>query len=242
MINSQHFIETIIVIPTYNEADNLPKIVKEISSLGINNIGFIIIDDGSPDGTGKIADKISNEFPGFFKVIHREEKMGLGTAYVEGFRCAIESKARKIIQMDADFSHPPKEILKINYLLNSSDIVVGSRYIDNGSVDPNWSLLRKSISSFGNFGIRLLMGLKVRDATSGFKGYNSHVFDKVILSQLKLKGFGFQSEVAYRCQKKQFKIIEHPYVFIDRKLGKSKMSFSIILEALYKLLMIRISK
>jgi len=241
MKNSNYYPETVIVIPTYNEADNLPKIVKEISSLGISNIGFIIIDDGSPDGTGIVADKLSDKFEGFFKVIHRKEKMGLGTAYVQGFMCAVENRAKKIIQMDADFSHPPKELLSMNDLLDSTDIVVGSRYIVGGGVDPNWSILRKSISYFGNFGIRLLMGLNVRDVTSGFKGYNSHIFDKVILSKLKLKGFGFQAEVAYRCQKEHLAIIEHPYIFIDRKLGKSKMSFGIILEALSKLLMIRIS-
>tara|TARA_Y100001970_G_scaffold68675_4_gene87555 strand:+ start:56176 stop:56904 length:729 start_codon:yes stop_codon:yes gene_type:complete len=240
MNRSNYYPETVIVIPTYNEADNLPKIVEEISNLGIRNIGFIIIDDASPDGTGMIADKLSNKFKGFFKVIHRKEKMGLGTAYVEGFMCAVKNKAKKIIQMDADFSHPPEELIIMNDLLDSTDIVVGSRYIDGGGVDPNWSLLRKSISSFGNFGIRLLMGLDIRDVTSGFKGYNSYIFDKVILSKLKLKGFGFQAEVAYRCQKEYFTVIEHPYVFIDRKLGKSKMSLGIIVEALSKLLMIRI--
>ena len=114
MSKSNYYPETVIVIPTYNEADNLPKIVEEISSLGINKIGFIIIEDGSPDGTGIIADKLSDKFQGFFKVIHRKSKMGLGTAYVEGFMCALENKAKKIIQMDADFSHPPKELLIMN--------------------------------------------------------------------------------------------------------------------------------
>ena len=240
MSKSNYYPETVIVIPTYNEADNLPKIVEEISSLGINKIGFIIIDDGSPDGTGIIADKLSDKFQGFFKVIHRKSKMGLGTAYVEGFMCALENKAKKINQMDADFSHPPKELLIMNNLLDTKDIVVGSRYIYGAGVDPNWSLLRKSISFFGNFGIRLLMGLEVRDVTSGFKGYNSHVFQKVILSKLKLKGFGFQAEVAYWCQKEHLMITEHPYIFIDRKAGNSKMSFGIILEALLKLFLIRI--
>ena len=240
MNKSNFYPETVIVIPTYNEADNLPLIVKDISSLGISNVGFIIVDDGSPDGTGIVADKLSDKFQGFFKVIHRKEKMGLGTAYVEGFMCALENKAKKIIQMDADFSHPPKELLSMNNLLDTKDIVVGSRYIDGGGVDPNWSLLRKSISSFGNFGIRLLMGLEVRDVTSGFKGYNSRVFEKVILSKLKLKGFGFQAEVGYWCLRENLMIAEQPYIFIDSKLGMSKMSFGIIIEALFKLLLIRI--
>lgn len=229
-----------IVIPTYNEAETLPALVEKIRSLEIDGMGFVIVDDGSPDGTGDIADGIADEFPGVFIVLHREGKLGLGTAYMAGFQTALDAGAEKIIEMDADHSHPPEELPSIVEKLNSSDVVVSSRYTQGGGVDPNWSWGRKQISYWGNVGIRLVLGLKVKDATAGFKGFRRSALETIGIDRLKLSGFGFQAEVAYRCQQAKLKITEHPYVFMERTAGKSKMSFAIVVEAFFRLSWLRI--
>lgn len=229
-----------IVIPTYNEVENLPVLVKELTALGIEGLGFIVVDDGSPDGTGELADRLATGYSGIFEVIHRERKQGLGRSYIAGFGRALELGAEQIVQMDADLSHPPAEVPLMLEKLQEADIVVGSRYADGGGVDPTWSFLRRQISYWGGVGIRLVMGLKVKDATSGFKAFRRSALEQVDTSRLQLSGYGFQPEVTYRAQKAGLKIVEHPFTFLDRTAGRSKMSAGIALEALYRLILIRL--
>jgi dolichol-phosphate mannosyltransferase len=229
-----------IVIPTYNERENLPVLITELRALGIEGLGFVIVDDGSPDGTGELADELASEYDGVFDVIHRERKQGLGRSYIAGFTRALELGAEKIVQMDADLSHPPAEVPEMLALLEEVDVVTGSRYVRGGGVDPSWSFLRRQISFWGGVGIRMVLGLNVRDATSGFKAFRRSALVTIGLDGLKLSGYGFQPEVAYRAQKAGLSTVEHPFVFMDRTAGKSKMSFGIALEALYRLLLIRL--
>lgn len=229
-----------IVIPTYNEAENLPVVVTELTGLGIEGLGFVIVDDGSPDGTGQIADDLAAEYDGVFDVIHRERKQGLGKSYIAGFNRALELGAESIVQMDADLSHPPVEVPAMLAGLEDADIVVGSRYANGGGVDPGWSFLRRQLSYWGGVGIRLVMGLKVRDATSGFKAFRRSAIEQIGIERLKLSGYGFQPELTYRAQKAGLRIIEHPFTFLDRTVGKSKMSAGIAAEAIYRLILIRI--
>ena len=163
----------IVVIPTYNEAENLPVLISALCDQKIKDLGIIVVDDDSPDGTGEIADRLVGEFPGYFEVIHRPRKLGLGPAYVAGFQVALQTGAFAVIEMDADMSHPVADVPTLIAALKNHDVIVGSRYIPGGSVDPSWSFPRRALSWLGNRGIRLLVGVKVKDATSGFKAFRS---------------------------------------------------------------------
>ena len=229
-----------IVVPTYNEAETLPLLITKIISLGLDGMGFVIVDDGSPDGTGHIADRIAEEYDGVFIVLHREEKQGLGKAYMAGFQAALDAGAERIIEMDADHSHPPEVLPGLIAELDIADVAVASRYVSGGGVDPGWSWRRRQISYWGNVGIGIILGLTVRDATAGFKGFRRIALEAIGMDHLKLTGYGFQAEVAYRCQKAGMRVVEHPYVFMERTAGKSKMSLGIALEALFRLTWLRI--
>lgn len=229
-----------VVVPTYNEAETLEELVAKVSAQNIDGLGFVIVDDGSPDGTGEIADRLADEYPGTFIVVHREGKQGLGTAYMAGFRIALDAGAECIVEMDADLSHPPEVLRGLLGELETSDVAVASRYTPGGGVDPGWSWGRRQISYWGNVGIRMILGLKVKDATAGFKAFRRQTLEAIGIERLTLTGFGFQAEVAYRCQKAKLKIVEHPYVFMDRTAGSSKMSFAIVVEAFFHLSWLRI--
>lgn len=229
-----------VVVPTYNEAQNLPELIAQLDALKVDGLGYIVVDDGSPDGTGDVADRLAAARPGWFLVIHRKGKQGLGTAYVAGFRAALDAGAEFIVEMDADLSHPASEVPGMVARLKEADVAVGSRYRKGGSVDPGWSFVRKQTSAWGNRGIRLIMGLKVKDATSGFKAFRRAALEKAGLDTLKITGYGFQAEVTYACQRAGLRIVEHPYAFVDRKAGKSKMSLGIAFEAFYRLTLIRL--
>lgn len=229
-----------IVVPTYNEVETLPLLIEQVQQQEIDGLGFIVVDDGSPDGTGELADKLADDYPGVFLVIHREGKQGLGTAYMAGFRAALDAGAQYIFEMDADLSHPPEVLRGLISELGDADVIVASRYTPGGGVDPGWSWGRKQISYWGNQGIRMVLGLKVKDATAGFKGFRRKTLETIGIDRLRLTGFGFQAEVAYRCQQAGMKVVEHPYVFMDRTAGKSKMSFSIVVEAFFHLSWLRI--
>ena len=233
-------LEVVIVVPTYNEAETLPLLVEKVVAQNIAGLGFIVVDDGSPDGTGEVADNLADEFPGVFLVIHREGKQGLGTAYMAGFQMALDAGAERVVEMDADLSHPPAVLPGLIARLDTADVVVASRYTEGGGVDPAWSWGRRQVSYWGNVGIRLILGLKVKDATAGFKGFRRKTLETIGIDRLKLTGFGFQAEVAYWCQKAGMNIVEHPYVFMDRTVGKSKMSFAIVVEAFFRLSWLRI--
>lgn len=229
-----------IVIPTYNEAENLPRIVGQLDALALDGLGYVIVDDGSPDGTGQIADGLAVNHPGRFIVLHRPGRQGLGRAYVAGFRAALNAGAQQIVEMDADLSHPAAEVPAMLTKLAEADVVTGSRYARGGSVDPAWSLVRTQTSAWGNRGIRWITGLRVKDATSGFKAFRRSALETVGVETLRIAGFGFQAEVAFACQKAGLKVVEHPYAFVDRKHGRSKMSLGIVLEAVYRLTLLRL--
>lgn len=237
---SENPFKVAIVVPTYNEAETLPVLITQVLEQNIEGLGFIIVDDGSPDGTGDIADRLADEFDGVFIVIHREGKQGLGTAYMAGFQAALDAGAERIVEMDADLSHPPEVLNGLIGELNNADVAVASRYVPGGGVDPNWSWGRQQISYWGNVGIRMILGLKVKDATAGFKGFRRKTLEAIGIERLTLSGFGFQAEVAYRCQKAGMNVVEHPYVFMERTAGKSKMSFGIVVEAFFHLSWLRI--
>ena len=229
-----------VVVPTYNEAETLPALIAKVIEQNIFGLGFVIVDDRSPDGTGEIADRLADDFQGVFRVIHREGKQGLGTAYMAGFQAALDAGAECIVEMDADLSHPPEVISGLLSELEKADVAVASRYTSGGGVDPSWSWGRRQISYWGNVGIRLILGLKVKDATAGFKGFRRNSLESIGIERLRLSGFGFQAEVAYRCQKAGMNVVEHPYVFMDRTMGSSKMSFGIVVEAFFHLSWLRI--
>lgn len=231
-----------VVVPTYNEAANMPELVHRLFSLGIADLRLYVIDDNSPDGTAEVAYRLSGEHDGRIEVISRRAKLGLGTAYVVGFSRALDDGCEYIVQMDADLSHVPDHLPIMIRKLEGADVVVGSRYTQGGGSDPSWGLKRRMLSAFGNHVIRFVTGLKVKDVTSGFKAYTATALSSLDMNSIRCSGFGFQSEVAYQCQARGHHIVEHPIIFIDRTKGKSKMSLYIIVEAIWKLTLLRLRR
>ena len=224
-----------VVVPTYNEARNLEALVSRVEALGVPSLTLIVVDDNSPDGTGKLAERLAQSRGERMLVLHRGSKNGLGPAYIEGFHHALKEGMDVVIQMDADLSHAPEYIPVFLRRLEEADVVVGSRYITGGSVDRRWGILRRLLSRLGNLYTRLVSGVRVRDATSGFKAFRKGVLVELNMDSFRCRGFAFQAEVALACQRKQFRVVEVPIYFTDRTLGKSKMSWSIIWEALWRL-------
>jgi dolichol-phosphate mannosyltransferase len=224
-------LKTTIVIPTYNEAENLPKLVQAIFSLPMPGLTLLVVDDNSTDGTGRIADELTEKYPGRIEVLHRPGKMGLGTAYVTGFKMAVKAGADAVGQMDADFSHPPEKLVELAAALADCDVAVGSRYIPGGGVDDDWPAWRKLLSAFGNWYARTILGLKLHDVTGGFRLYHKQVIQKVPLDRIRSSGYVFQVETAYLMTLMGFKFKEVPIYFAERRMGKSKMSFRIQVEA-----------
>ena len=231
-----------VVIPTFNEAENIRNIVEQLFALDASKLGILFVDDSSPDGTGDIADGLAEEHCGRIAVAHRSGKFGLGTAYVTGFKTALELGVQFIVQMDCDLSHPPAEVPRMIDALQHSDVVVGTRYSDGGEVDPNWKMSRVLLSKWANYGIRAILGLKVHDATGGFKAYRRNALEAIDLDRLTITGFGFQAEMAYRTQRCGLKVSEHPYTFMERTAGKSKMSIQIAGEAFWRLTLMRLKR
>ncbi len=225
-----------VVVPTYNEAENLPELFARLSSLGIPGLRLIIVDDGSPDGTAEVASSLETGFDGSVEVVQRGSKQGLGTAYVAGFGRALALGACCVVQMDADLSHSPEYIPDMLDALGGADVVVGSRYAKGGGVDESWGLSRRLLSSLGNLGIRLVGGISVRDATSGFKAFRASALSRLDMSEFRCSGFGFQAEVAHSCQREGLRVLEQPILFVDRTKGRSKMSAFIVFEAIWRLL------
>lgn len=235
-------VKVAVVVPTYNEAANMPELVSRLFSLGIAGLHLYVVDDNSPDGTAQVAHRLSGEHEDRIEVISRQAKLGLGTAYVAGFTKALEDGCDYVIQMDADLSHVPDHLPVMLNKLGGADVVVGSRYTEGGGSDPSWGLKRRLLSAFGNHVIRFVTGLKVRDVTSGFKAYTASALSSLDMDSFRCKGFGFQSEVAFQCQSRGYVVLEHPIVFIDRTKGKSKMSIHIIVEAIWKLTLLRLRR
>jgi dolichol-phosphate mannosyltransferase len=219
-----------VVIPTYNEIENISKLLPEILNFNISGLEVVVVDDNSPDGTGKIVEEMKTKDERIH-AIHRLEKRGLGTAYIEGFKYALEKNAEYIIEMDADFSHDPKMIPIFLDRIKHCDLVVGSRY-KNGTRVINWPLQRLILSYLANIYVRLVTGMRIADSTSGFKCFKRKVLDSIDLEKIHSNGYSFQIEMNYRTYKKNFLISEIPIIFTDRYFGTSKMSRNIILEAL----------
>lgn len=222
--------KTLIIIPTYNEKENLEKIISQLLALG-DFINIIIVDDNSPDGTGQIADCLALK-SNHISVIHRSGKLGLGSAYITGFKYAQENNMDYIIEMDADFSHDPKYINDFLNAIKDYDVVVGSRYA-NGIRVTNWPLSRLLISLGGCLYTRLITGLPISDATAGFVCYRKNVLEAINLDNIHSDGYSFQIEMKYNCWRKGFRIKEIPIIFADRLQGTSKMSLQIVKEAIF---------
>ena len=219
----------LIIIPTYNELENLPKLIPEVLSKN-ENIDILIVDDNSPDGT---ADFVQDEAKknSRIKLIKREKKMGLGTAYIDGFKFALQNNYDYIFEMDADFSHNPKMIPKFLKEIKKYDLVLGSRYKEGVNV-ANWPMSRLMLSMFANIYSRVITGLPVHDATGGYKCFRKEVLEAINLDGVKSNGYAFQIEMTFKAWKKGFKIKELSIIFIDRVKGKSKMSRKIVREAI----------
>ncbi len=231
----------IIVIPTYNEAENLPAITAELFNLGIEDLQILIVDDASPDGTGQIANELAQRhYPGRFHAIHRPGKLGLGTAYVTGFTKALELGANYIIQMDADFSHSPNYISQLLEKIRDYDVVVGSRYVSGGELDERWGWWRWLLSWWANVvWTRLVLGVRTKDATAGFKCWRRSALQRIGLERITSNGYVFQVEMAYVSEKLNFRILEIPIYFEDRRIGQSKMTVPVKIEAALRVFEIR---
>jgi dolichol-phosphate mannosyltransferase len=220
----------LIVIPTYNEIENLEPITREVLSRTPPSVHILIVDDGSPDGTGKRAEELGQAEPRIH-VLHRTKKEGLGPAYIAGFKWGFQQGFDRLVEMDADFSHNPTFLPTMLSLLNEHDFVIGSRYVPGGGT-VNWGLMRKIISRGGSLYARLMLGAPIRDFTGGFNGWNRKVLESIDLQTMEAGGYSFQIELKYRAFKKGFQSKEFPIIFEDRRVGKSKMSSRIVVEAL----------
>ncbi|PKO01878.1 MAG: polyprenol monophosphomannose synthase [Chloroflexi bacterium HGW-Chloroflexi-5] len=219
-----------VVIPTYNERENLPKITAQLMALPLD-LRLLVIEDNSPDGTGKVADELTQQYPGRVSVMHRTGKLGLGTAYISGFKQLLTTDADAIGQMDADFSHPPEKLLEMITALQDVDIAAGSRYIPGGSLDEKWPFWRKALSGFGNIYARTILGMSLKDVTGGFRLWKRQTLEAFPLDEIKANGYVFQVEMAYVAQKLGFRFKEIPIHFNERIYGQSKMNFRIQVEA-----------
>jgi len=236
-MKNNFILNKLVIIPTYNEERNIENIIKAVFSL--NNFHLLIIDDNSPDGTAKIVKNLIKHNKGLF-IIEREQKLGLGTAYVHGFKWALENKYDQIFEMDADFSHNPRDLLKLSSALENADVAIGSRYISGINV-VNWPLGRVLMSYLASVYVRMITGLEVMDTTAGFVGYKAIVLKTINLNKIKLIGYGFQIEMKFKAWKFGFKIVEIPIIFTERIEGSSKMSGGIFNEALLGVIRMKIS-
>jgi dolichol-phosphate mannosyltransferase len=227
-----------VVTPTYNEAENLPKLVSALFSLPLD-LSLLIVDDNSPDGTGHIADELAAAHPGRVEVLHRPGKLGLRSAYLNGFQKLLEGSTQAIVQMDADFSHDPSALVDMARLLESHDMVLGSRYVKGGSVDERWPVWRKNLSAFGNYYARTILGLPFRDVTTGYRMWRREALQQIPFERIQSNGYIFLVEMAYLTHCLEFKIGESPIYFADRRWGKSKMSFKIQAEAAFRVWQVR---
>ena len=228
---------SLVIIPTYNELENIKKLIPDILDR-YENTDILVVDDNSPDGTGTYISNLSSN-DRRIKIIQREKKLGLGTAYIAGFRYAIQNKYDYVFEMDADYSHDPGEIENFLKAIEQSDLVLGSRYLTGVNV-INWPMRRLILSYFANFYTRFVTGLPVNDATGGFKCFRREVLEAINLDKIKSNGYAFQIEMTYKAWKKGFRIKEISIIFVDRVKGNSKMSRKIVREAIFMVWKLRL--
>ena len=229
---------TVVLLPTYNEIDNLPRIVPAI--LAAADVDVMVIDDNSPDGTGRLADMLARKEPRV-RVLHRARKEGLGAAYIAGFRAALEAGYERVVQMDADFSHPPAHLGHMLDLSSRHDLVLGSRWVPGGGT-KNWPKRRQLISRLGSLYARALLRAPIRDLTGGFKCFRRSVLLAIDFDDIHSTGYAFQIEMTYRAIKLGFRVVETPILFVERALGRSKMSRKIVTEAIMGVPKLRLSR
>jgi dolichol-phosphate mannosyltransferase len=228
----------VVVVPTFNEAQNLPKLVSALITLPINP-DVLVVDDHSPDGTGEIAEELAQSHPGRVRVMHRSGKLGLSSAYLQAFRSLFDESFDAIGQMDADFSHDPAALVEMTRQLEHYDVVFGSRYVPGGSADIHWPVWRKALSAWGNFYARSILGMPLRDVTGGFRLWKRTTLQGMPLERVKASGYVFTVEMAHLAWCLGYRIGEVPIYFADRRWGRSKMSFKIQLEAAVRVWQVR---
>jgi dolichol-phosphate mannosyltransferase len=228
-----------ICLPTYNERENLEPMVRALGALLEDGDRVLVIDDDSPDGTGELADRLAEEFS-WVEVLHRPEKQGLGPAYLAGFRRALDLGAELVFEIDCDRSHDPADVPRLRTAAEDADLVLGSRYVEGGAI-RNWGVVRRLVSAGGSLYARLVLGIRVRDLTGGFKCYRRRVLEEIDLDAVRSRGYAFQIETTYRALRAGFRVVEVPITFVDRELGGSKMSRSIVLEAIWKVPALRLA-
>jgi dolichol-phosphate mannosyltransferase len=230
-----------LILPTYNEADDLEPLVRavlpQLEGTGLPHT-ILVVDDGSPDGTGEIADRLAAELPPV-RVLHRARKQGLGRAYLAGFELALDAGADLLMEMDADFSHDPRDVPRLIAAAGAADLVLGSRYVPGGGVE-NWGLSRRLLSRGGCAYARVLLGIPVRDLTGGFKCFNRRVLQAIDLADVRADGYAFQVELTYRAVRAGFRVAEVPILFRERREGASKMTARVTLEAVWKVPALRL--
>lgn len=232
---------SIVIIPTYNEIENIESIIRAVFSLN-KSFHILVVDDNSPDKTAVKVTELQSEFKGQLFLVNREKKAGLGTAYVYGFKWALSKKYDYIFEMDADFSHNPNDLEKLYQACEEgAEVAIGSRYVTGVNV-VNWPLSRVLLSFFASYYVKKITGMKIHDATAGFMCYRRNVLETIDLDQIKFIGYAFQIEMKYRAYCKNFRIVEVPIIFTDRTKGQSKMSNSIIKEAVFGVISLRISQ
>ncbi|HUW06368.1 MAG TPA: polyprenol monophosphomannose synthase [Williamwhitmania sp.] len=231
--------EKLVIIPTYNEKENAENIIRKVFSLQ-GDFHTLIIDDGSPDGTAQIVKNLQNEFSGKLHLVERAGKLGLGTAYIAGFKWAMDHDYEFVFEMDADFSHNPDDLLRLySACKEGADIAVGSRYKTGVNV-VNWPMSRVLMSYFASAYVRIVTGMDIRDTTAGFKCYTAKVLKAIDFDKIKMKGYGFQVEMKFTAWKLGFNIVEVPIIFTDRKIGASKMSGGIFGEAFWGVIKLKV--
>jgi len=231
--------KSLIIVPTYNELENIRRLLPELMALG-PDVRVLVVDDNSPDGTGKLADELAAENKRI-TVLHRPEKLGLGSAYVAGFRHAIQQDVECVFEMDADFSHDPAMIPRFIEEIATCDVVIGSRYISGINV-VNWPMSRLLLSYFANIYTRVVTGMTIRDTTSGFKCFRREVLEHIDLDRVRSDGYAFQIEMNFRCWRKGYRVREIPIIFVDRRSGTSKLSRGVINEAVWIVWWLRLQR
>ena len=230
--------DSLVIIPTFNEKENIEKMIHKVFSLS-KKFHLLIIDDGSPDGTGEIIKRLQAHYTDTLFLVERNGKLGLGTAYIKGFKWALEKKYDFIYEMDADFSHDPDDLERLyNACIDGADLAIGSRYVSGGKV-KNWPMSRILMSYFASVYVNMILWMGIKDTTAGFKCYKRKVLESIDLSKIRFMGYAFQVEMKYTAHLHGFKLVEVPITFVDRVLGTSKMSAKIFKEAFFGVFLIK---